>query len=81
MRVVMRPVELLGAKGLPGYVVMVLAVLALDFVPHFPRHDGGLLVVVAVCALAEWAALTITSRRRARGGTVRPGALTTAGAG
>ena len=61
---VLRPVQVLGTKGLPGYVAMVLAVLVIDYLGAVPRTDATLLVVVAVCGAAEFAAVRFATRRR-----------------
>ena len=60
----LRPLEILGTKGLPGYVAMVLTVLALDFVPGVPRGDAVLVVIAAICGLTEYAALHLQQQVR-----------------
>jgi hypothetical protein len=63
---VVRPLALLGRKGLPGYAAMVLALLALDELPGVPRNDLTVAAVVSVCGLAELAAVRFDAIRRAR---------------
>jgi hypothetical protein len=55
--VVLRPVAMMGTKGLPGYVTMILTVVVLDFVPVIPRDDLSLIGVVALCTFAEYVAV------------------------
>jgi hypothetical protein len=55
--VALRPVAVLGSKGLPGYVTMVLVILALDFMPAVPRNDLTLIGVVVICGVAEFVAV------------------------
>jgi hypothetical protein len=53
----LRPLEILGAKGLPGYVAMVLAVLVIDFLPDLPRGDAMLVAIATICGLTEYGAI------------------------
>jgi hypothetical protein len=60
-----RPVEIMGTKGLPGYVAMIMAVLVLDLLPGVPRTGVTAVLVATVCGLAELAAVRFAHRRRA----------------
>ena len=59
----LRPLEILGCRGLPGYVAMVLAILALDFARGVPRNDLVVGVVVLVCGVAEYTSQRVSRRR------------------
>jgi hypothetical protein len=61
---VLRPFEVLGSRGLPGYVTMVLGLLALDAAASIPRNDAVLWILVAVCGISELAATRLAIRRR-----------------
>ncbi len=49
-----RPLQILGTKGLSGFVAMVLCVLFLDVNPSLPRNDVVLVLILAVCGLTEF---------------------------
>ena len=49
-----RFVQILGTKGLPGFVAMVLCVLFLDVYPSLPRNDVVLMLILVVCGLTEF---------------------------
>jgi hypothetical protein len=61
----LRPLEVLGSKGLPGYVTMVLAVMVIDVLHNVPRTDPVAIGIVVLCGVAEYVALRMTKRRRA----------------
>ena len=61
----LRVLEVLGTKGLPGYVTMVLAILALGLFPGSPRSDLMVAAIIAACALSELAATHLTRRKSA----------------
>jgi len=58
-------VAVLGSKGLPGYVAMVVCLLVLELVPAIHRDDGVVLVVVVICGVVEYLALRFDGRHRA----------------
>ncbi len=60
----LRPVEVLGCRGLPGYVTMVLGILVLDVARWVPRNDLVAWVLIAVCGVAELVATRMAQRRR-----------------
>jgi hypothetical protein len=60
----LRSIEIMGTKGLPGYVTMVLAVMVLDVVPGLPRNDGTAIVIAILCGAAEYAAVLLARQRR-----------------
>lgn len=59
-------IEVLGSKGLPGYVAMVLSILVVSMMPWFPRRDLTVVLVVIVCGFAEWGAVRFDRHRKAR---------------
>jgi hypothetical protein len=69
----LRPLEILGVKGLPGYVAMVLTILVFACFPGVvPRNDLTVVIVVIVAGLAEWGAWKRDQRRRSRAAAARP---------
>jgi hypothetical protein len=68
----LRPLEILGVKGLPGYVAMVLTILVFACFPGvLPRNDFTVLIVVVIAGLAEWGAWKRDQRKRARAASTR----------
>ncbi len=66
MAKLLRVFRILGAKGLPGFAAMVVAILTLDMLPSIPRTDSTILCVYAVCYATEFLALELERRRRGR---------------
>jgi hypothetical protein len=62
----LHPIEILGLKGLPGYVAMVLTVLVLNAFPGVPRNDFMVVVVIVICGFAEYGAWKFDAWRRQR---------------
>jgi hypothetical protein len=60
---ILRPVEILGSKGLPGYAAMVVTILVLHTLPRVPRNDLMLIAVTVVCGAAEYGAVRFANRR------------------
>ncbi len=60
------PLAIVGSKGLPGFVTMVVAILVLQTVPGVEPSDLIVILVVVVCGLAELAALRLDGWRRRR---------------
>jgi hypothetical protein len=58
-----RPVEILGSKGLPGYVAMIAVILLIDFVPGFPHNDLVLAGIATVCGAVEYASIQLARAR------------------
>jgi hypothetical protein len=61
---VLRPFEVLGSRGLPGYVTMVVGLLVLDAATAIPRNDVVLWLLVALCGISELMATRFATRRR-----------------
>ena len=69
----LRPLEILGVKGLPGYVAMVLTILVFACFPGvLPRNDFTVLIVVVIAGLAEYGAWKRDQRKRSRAAARRP---------
>ena len=62
----LRPVEILGVKGLPGYVAMVLTILFFATFPSLPRNDLTVIFVVLVAGCSEYGAWKLAQRRSTR---------------
>jgi hypothetical protein len=62
---VLRPIEIAGTKGLPGYAAMVLMILLIGLVPRAPHNDLVLVVIATVCGAVEYASMQLTRARRA----------------
>jgi hypothetical protein len=62
----MKPLEILGLKGLPGYAAMVLIVLVMNAFPGVPRKDLTVVLVVVLCGLAEYGSWKFDAWRRQR---------------
>jgi hypothetical protein len=80
---VLRPVEILGVKGLPGYVAMVLTILFFATFPSLPRNDLTVIFVVLVAGCSEYGAWKLAQRRSTRSATRRqqqPAAVSAASA-
>lgn len=65
----LHPIEILGLKGLPGYMAMVLTILVIASMPQIPRNDVIVVFVIVVAGFAEWGAYRFDRWRRARGRT------------
>jgi hypothetical protein len=63
---ILRPVEILGVKGLPGYVAMVLTILFFATFPSLPRNDLTVIFVVLVAGCSEYGAWKLAQRRSTR---------------
>jgi len=61
---VLRPLEIVGTKGLPAYVAMVVMILLIGFVPDVPHNDLVLVVMATVCGAVEYASIQLTRARR-----------------
>ena len=55
-RKLLHPIEILGLKGLPGYMAMVLTILIIASMPQIPRNDAVVVFVIIVSGFAEWGA-------------------------
>lgn len=62
----LKPLEILGLKGLPGYAAMVLIVLVMNAFPGVPRKDLTVVLVVVLCGLAEYGSWKFDAWRRQR---------------
>ena len=60
------PLGILGLKGLPGYVTMVVVVAALDLYTALPRNDVVIALIVVACGIAEYTAVQLERSRKAR---------------
>jgi hypothetical protein len=60
---ILRPLEILGSKGLPGYAAMVVTIIVLHTLPHVPRNDLTLIAVTVVCGAAEYGSVRFAGRR------------------
>jgi hypothetical protein len=61
---VLKPIEILGLKGLPGYAAMVLFILVLNAFPGVPRNDLMVVITIVVCGVAEYGAWKLDAWRR-----------------
>jgi hypothetical protein len=68
----LRPAAVLGWRGLPGYVTMVLGILLLDLLPGVPRNDLVVWLLIASCGVAEFVATRSARRHRARRPVISP---------
>jgi hypothetical protein len=75
---VMRPVEIIGSKGLPGYVAMVLCLLVIGDVHWLGRGDLAVVAIAGVCLATEYVAVRL-GRRRARLGDRAAAAVVSTG--
>ena len=62
----LRPLEILGTKGLSGFVALVLCVLFLDVNPSLARNDVVLVLILVVCGLTEFGTARFEAWWRAR---------------
>ena len=60
---IVRPLEILGSRGLPGYAAMVITVLILQEFRGMPRNDLMLVAVTVVCGVAEYSSMRLASHR------------------
>ena len=61
---IVRPLEILGSRGLPGYAAMVITVLILQEFRGMPRNDVMLVAVTVVCGVAEYSSMRLANHRR-----------------
>ena len=69
-KIPLRALQILGTKGLSGFVAMVLCVLFLDVNPSLARNDVVLVLILVVCGLTEFGTACF-ERWRARPRAVR----------
>jgi hypothetical protein len=63
-RQIMAPLQILGVKGLPGYVAMVLTILFFATFPSLPRNELTVVIVIVVAGLAEYGSWRWATRTR-----------------
>ena len=69
-KIPLQALQILGTKGLSGFVAMVLCVLFLDVNPSLARNDVVLVLILVVCGLTEFGTACF-ERWRARARAVR----------